>query len=70
MVFDESKLSEERASRIRKAREKYSRSNKSTIDSLDDEFELCRSSSFVGTSEYLCPELIDFNVSGPACKID
>ena len=27
---------------------------------------MSKSSSFVGTSEYLCPELVDHNVCGPA----
>ena len=27
---------------------------------------MSRASSFVGTSEYLCPELVDHNVCGPA----
>jgi serine/threonine protein kinase len=75
LVYNDSKIPPKRAEKIRMIREKYGRNiqqeeqeaNQNLISMMPKETKQFFSrSSFVGTSAYLSPELLDHNISGPA----
>lgn len=64
MVFDETKMPN--GAKILAIRNLYHRPKASSTDNNEvPEIKYCRKSSFVGTSDYLSPELIDYSLCGP-----
>ncbi|CAD8210211.1 unnamed protein product [Paramecium pentaurelia] len=67
-VYDEQKINI--GSKLEQIRIQYQKQRSPSLNDFEKPLiKFCRDSSFVGTSEYLCPELIDYNVVGPQADL-
>jgi 3-phosphoinositide dependent protein kinase-1 len=67
-VYDTTKISI--GEKIENIRSKYSKQRSPSLNNFEKPpIKYCKDSSFVGTSEYLCPELVDYNIIGPQADL-
>ncbi|CAD8211345.1 unnamed protein product [Paramecium pentaurelia] len=67
-VYDHNKI--DIGNKLEDIRIQYQKQRSPSLNDFEKpQIKYCRDSSFVGTSEYLCPELIDYNVIGPQADL-
>jgi len=68
LVFDETKT--KIGQELIDLKLKHRRPRGPSFDDIErPNYKFCRESSFVGTSEFLCPELVDLSILGPQADL-